>query len=517
MTISDGGLHDRLEDRARSGASVDVGRLAGDATRHRRRAPSPSIRLVGGVSVAASVIVAFAIVGGLVLRSAPAASPSNSHAEDSVTSPGPVAVLPLSTPWTMLVWSIGERAAFGVDTTTTVSDVIADGTGFIAVGTTTAPLPDGRKTSTGTIWRSADGHSWQTVDASGLENAALDRVGRVGDHLVVAGSRRPAVAGDSLFRTSNSSVWWSTDGQTWENRTADGAENLGVTEVAFGPDGVLMLVSGLGGPAPQSFLIADADLHWRRAQYSWPDDVRIKGLAAGPSGWLAFGATGAGDPPTMRPGGTSGAIWTSRDGEAWTPSAVDRSGGVIEGVLPVARGFLAYGDDAGLPCDTCLGGPIRLPRDVPTWFSASGNAWSRQATLDSGHGSRFGDMVTLSGPRIVGNGERSLSIGSTEDFTMTVVETQDGLTWHLIESVDVGAVGAEGADVLQQNDGPIAIGRDRIVAFHADPATGAPIPTVGVAQSTPDQPYESFAPRPLPTPNDVLCPNQLPCDDSNKP
>jgi hypothetical protein len=520
VTISDADLRDRLDARAGVAEGVNLGHLAQAAAGQRRR-PLPTARVVGGLSAAASVVLALAIGGAVVLRSAPAATPSaaasavaTSTAPSLATSP----VEPAIAPWTEVVWSAGDRAAFDLSGSTVVADGIADGDGFMAVGYSSV-REGGREDWVGRIWRSADGVSWRLTEGEWLTDVVLTRILRTSDRFVILGQHRPRAAGDSIARSTGTIVWSSTDGETWEPATPDGAEYLGTILATAGPPGILLSAQGEGGLGLPYYLVADTELNWQQFDRSWPPDARIRAVAASRDGWIAVGAAGAGNPTTMRPGGTVGSIWTSPDGATWSPATVDQPGGVIDGIAPVGGGYLAYGDDEGLPCDGCLGGPIRIERELPTWFSTDGDSWGRQMTLHSGPSILTGQIVGFSGPRVVAGDGRVIVIGSTEDGMMAIQETTDGMTWRDVEVRYVVAASEEVGSTFQGINGPVIVGRNGIVAFD-DRATvfgQSPFPWSAVGGPGSVGPLATFPPLTFPTPNDVTCPNQLPCDDNSRP
>src|SRR5262245_29277858 len=171
-----------LAGRAEAAAGLDLRALAVEITTRQPRRPRPSARFLGGVSVAATVALAVAIGGGLLLRGVPAASPplangpTGSVAPHS-SEPGPT---PPATAWTNLIWSSGDVSAFGGPGSTVLSDGLWDGSSFTVVGTWDSGSDAATRSWAGRVWRSADGHSWTRLDDGHLPAAVLARGAAVG-------------------------------------------------------------------------------------------------------------------------------------------------------------------------------------------------------------------------------------------------------------------------------------------------------------------------------------------------
>jgi hypothetical protein len=227
--------------------------------------------------------------------------------------------------------------------------------------------------------------------------------------------------------------------------------------IAAGPDGLLALARNLDGD--QFWLRSDNDLNWTRRKAIWNPDVRIFSLAAGTSGWLALGATGVG---TRDVGGgaearSSGAIWTSSDGLAWDPAAVQAPGGQINQAVRVGRGLLAIGSANDLACEGCVG-PL-LQAQPLSWFSPDGTSWTPVPGLDEGV-DRFSQTLVAADTA----GSRVLAFDTDSARQFRIRETVDGLTWHPVKSRFVVPTGGGSPDSTFRLETP-AVGGSTILAF----------------------------------------------------
>jgi hypothetical protein len=510
MTISDEELRANLERRAGSADRIDlIGVARAVATTPRNRDAARRPRVVAVVSAAASVAVALSLAGSLLLRnegSGPSSSASAAFGSPGVSAPpSPPLHAPAPMPWTELVWARSDPSAFTFSGNTYVQDGIADGDGFLAVGYT---IDDG--SVTGRIWQTTDGRSWDLLDGDWFADVQFDHILRLGSGLVIVGSHREPYVGSAPGR-SRPAVWWSVGGLPWEERSPANAEGLEVEFAAAGPAGVLLYVSEVRGQ--RHWLRATPDFQWTRLDETWPDDFRIRGIAAGEHGWTATGAIGAGSSTTMRPGGTLGAIWTSEDGGTWSAATIDEPGGVINGVLHVGDHFLAFGSESSLNCEGCLGGLILRP-SLTTWISSDGRDWRQATTFESGPGMRLGASVVVSGPRILGDGGPLLLFDTSENFQLTTRQTLDGETWTGIRNLHAMSDTPEEIAAMSGFEGPVIVGSTAVILFQYgpyDPTSSWPRPLLGSATVAAPELVATFPPNPLPTPNDYACPNNEPC------
>ena len=186
--------------------------------------------------------------------------------------------------------------------------------GFVALG---HDDQDGRVTPA--VWTSADGTSWRRV-AGGAGHPFGERSRLFG---VAVGAAGAVVVGTVGFGTgSDGAMWWSADGERWEQLSGDGA--------------------ALGGPGEQ----------------------QVNDVTATTSGFVAVGYDLA---PLQR---RRAAVWTSRDGKTWqralAPPRVDEDVGT-DGVSVL--------DVAGSGPLVAIGGGGRTSA---VWTSVDGIRWTRE-------------------------------------------------------------------------------------------------------------------------------------------
>jgi hypothetical protein len=200
--------------------------------------------------------------------------------------------------------------------TVEVTDVVATGDGWLAVGREDPPcqLDCGLAPVRAIVWTSSDGLHWTRVpDQPSLRHGAMTGVARMSSGFVAVGSV-----------TGRAAAWTSTNGSTW-TAVPD--------EATFQP------LPGTGtGPE-----------FW----------AEMSGVAVGHGVVVGVGGDGA-----RGGGGGSARAWWSADGRSWTEATGDRfAGGQIFGVTATPEGFLATGPSGE---QSCLGG---------IWASTDGRAW----------------------------------------------------------------------------------------------------------------------------------------------
>jgi hypothetical protein len=291
-----------------------------------------------------------------------------------------------------------------------VTDAIGNGDGFVAVGYTYA-----KRTNVGRIWLSPDGRSWRLVEPSAIGNLRPDRIVRVGNELVLLGTRLAGLAVDGPTE-----VWRSTNGTNWtQGPTAPAPTSLRF--VAAGSDGIL-------SAGRDTVMVLGPDLaSWTTAKRAVGDGVLLGTPTGGEGLWIQPGATGIGDAGAV----STGAIWTSTDGRTWSKAMIEDPAGVVLNAYRVEGGYVAIGSLANVGCRVCFG-PIVLTSVA--WFSADGQVWTRIPIPGSPEDS------PIFGSSFVGDGHRLIAIrpggvaviGGSEQTPMELTETVDGLTWTAI-------------------------------------------------------------------------------------
>ena len=420
--LTDELLRRRLSERASAGSAPALGTIARSvAASPRRRVSAGSARWPILGSAAACSIVAVALVVGLLNRTvSPAVAPSLGDMQSiaptsSAAAPAGsiVPVTPAAAAWTSIGWTPVSAKPFEVTKRTVVTDAVALGDGFVAVGYT----PDD-KPVVGHIWKSLDGQAWIRIDGGWLVGLIPDHLLTIGDRLVLLARR------DGPGDLDPTELWISDDGANWTQGPSPAGSTGYSRGVAGGADGLLVRFGG------QTFRIG-ADLHaWTLTTDTWPADVAIGQPTDGDGFWIQPGATGMGEAGTVR----TGAIWTSSDGVTWSPASLADPGGAVNEIYRVDGGWVAVGSALTFGCRLCYG-PIDLTRI--TWFSADGRAWTRVPRAGSSAANRwFGASFIGDGHRLIAIRPAAVQvIGGTDPPTVEMFQTVNGTTWTPMETL----------------------------------------------------------------------------------
>jgi hypothetical protein len=471
IPLTDELLRRRLVERADRAPELSLAAIARSVTAEPRRRWLPiaggRIAILG--PVAAVLVVAVAIAGGLLSRVAPPAVSGGSASPGTATaSPASIAA------WSSLTWEKTSPVPFESDETI-VNDAIAVGDGFVAVGTTEA-----NHALTGHVWLSPDGRTWERIDDPGIATLVPARVMAVGDTIVVLGDRR--TPGDAAKHVE---LWRSADGVEWTQGPSLPVPGDAVS-AAGGPAGILL-------PVDRRMFVIGPELDAWTETTTWPADVYLGSPAWADGRWIQPGATGV----VGANAPTTATVWTSVDGRAWTARTMTQSTGAAFRVFAAADGLVAIGQSTNL-CLFCYG-PLIQPQTA--WWSADGTAWS---AIDLHL--RPGDRTEFAG-----DGRRLLDLtgrlgSGDEPLAKSVSESLDGRTWTPIELVDpapganafaghVVVVGSHGVAILPGSSVDRSSG-----AFHPQPWWGAPIAT-GPTGS------------PNPEPSTIIVPGVVGCDE----
>lgn len=260
-------------------------------------------------------------------------------------------------------------AAVAATITATVAVLVAGEIGSLPpqqVGEAPAPaLPDV------VPWQEV---TWVRVDPpsmGGPLNQLPISIDRIQGGLVVIGHD---AEGDEGNQQQIGSVWLSSDGRTWDQHLVrEGVPAGDVAELrlaAAGPAGLLVVGGVCCSIEGAAAWLAPTGLAFERVplperQSTWMD------IEAGPSGFVAVGATWAGDPND--PDYTA-AIWSSPDGRTWAlvdAAAAGLGPGWANDVLWTGSDWIAVGSaDDGETSDGAV------------WRSPDGVAWERIAVDD---------------------------------------------------------------------------------------------------------------------------------------
>ncbi len=316
----------------------------------------------------------------------------------------------------------GPGGVFDATGEESVRDIAAWGTGFVAVGSRTVD-----NDQDAVAWYSADGETWEQVDAPALTGTGrqeLDAVTATGTMLVAGGYS--SYEGSQAVPVS----WRSPDGRTWEPASAplplnddprQAATDLTIRSITVDDQGIL----AAGGSEWRPHVWRSTDgLNWATLQNPvhgglFEDGVELEdaitaygttvALGAGPavlvlkSRWQdatgdAFPtggrqpfATSIAETPdvTIAGGGEytaatgenrekyTGQIWM-RDGGDWKPVDSDElAPGQVMDVVPYAGGFVAVGiEDFGLASGRKVVSADPLPDGI-AWTSPDGKRWTR--------------------------------------------------------------------------------------------------------------------------------------------
>jgi hypothetical protein len=396
--------------------------------------------LVGGVSlitqlkespVADSVTPSTLVTPSVVVPPTVAPSPSPPPA----TTPPTTSTAVLTSP----VTAVGDWTRWPVDPdifeTGAVLDVVAGGSGLIAVGSASASCGDGLDPCSGAVWLSEDGIVWDRLDdASGVfQDASSIQAVTAGDSgLVAVGDR---ASGDPL-------VWFSPDGMQWSRSvlpngkrafdvvaTDTGYVAVGFVERIQGED---ILVDGAVWTSPDGIIwnqVAEGSATFADA-YLTAITETDQGLVI--VGVLAQDRTGFG-------------VWTSPDGIAWTKRVVDTSFPGPMGLLDVTEGM-----------------PGVLTADVSggLWLSPDGVTWQDVSDPDF--------RVRSLAPR----GDGFVAVGHSCDdagCTTAVWASLNGITWNR-ETPEPGFFDGEMTTVRAVGPGLVAFS-----VLHSGPGEAAGI------------------------------------------
>jgi hypothetical protein len=265
-----------------------------------------------------------------------------------------------------------------------ISDVVTADDRFVAVGSSQVG-----NTSTGWIWNSSDGITWESVGRpEGFADIGFSSIDWDGEVFLAIGYATDNHPDDPQLNTIRPESWISTDGVTWER-------------------------GGVIGPETDSSDVANIG----------------RPIAAGP-GWVVGGSIWSLTENQQEP-----AIFTSRDGDVWTAAQLEgTASGSLGSLVELSDGRLfATGCEAPGPTNSGQFGAACYQRP---WHSDDGTTWTSGATSDVELGS-----ATRWGDRLVGVGSDADPSGQTER-TPRIMTSTDGVSWSAFRGFDSGQASA---------------------------------------------------------------------------
>ena len=321
-----------------------------------------------------------------------------------------------------------------------ISDVIAGGPGFIAVGFNFAA--DER--SDAAVWTSPDATEWSRVPHDealfGTGSAQMYQILRLRDRYVAIGATCDDPAGAC---PGHPRMWLSPDGLSWSRAPWDpavfgthvGINAASATEEELFAFGHVCRVDGVEFSAEDRALFATNTTEdclfvawsspdgstWERIYFDDDPLVSVSAITTGGPGFVAVGEAWDDSINDNRP-----AAWTSTDGRTWTRADTpDDRAGLINWVVATDNGFVGAGWLRGQDRNRHL--------QTAMWFSSDGASWS--LVHDEGADSDVLALV-LGGPGlIVGGAEAATNPAESQGAIWT---SPDGLSWTRITGPESG-------------------------------------------------------------------------------
>ncbi len=196
------------------------------------------------------------------------------------------------------------------DDTVTVTDVVARGNGWLAVGRQDpfCQIDCGTTARRGLAWTSSNGSEWTLIPGqAAFKGAGLNAVTRRADEFAAVGG----AGGHAVILTSPDGLKWSRvpDDPMFGSRASGDGPPVAATAVAW-DDGALVVLGMVQSEAHRVRAWWSADGRtWARAEVDKAVDGQVFSATTTPIGFHATGPSG-GD-------GCRGGIWSSTDGRAW--------------------------------------------------------------------------------------------------------------------------------------------------------------------------------------------------------
>jgi hypothetical protein len=221
--------------------------------------------------------------------------------------------------WTALRWDAPALTA----PYETITDVVADGGGYVAVGQIQTA-----KGNEAAAWVSQDWRTWTRtfLDASPAGGSTLWHVLPAGSGLVAVGSSGalhcvPPEGEGQVCDPLPIGLWTSADGRAWrQTPTPAVLTGVSIASVAAGPSG-LVIVGDTCWDEPGVWTSTDG-VAWHRETLAPAvfANAHFLGITAAHGGWILTGFTGGSKPACCAGSSAKGATpaaWFSSDGTDW--------------------------------------------------------------------------------------------------------------------------------------------------------------------------------------------------------
>lgn len=282
------------------------------------------------------------------------------------------------------------------------------------------------------LWFSTDGETWKSVD--GGAGGPLDATGEESVRDIAAiGSGFVAVGSRTLDNEQDGVVWYSPDGETWEQVEAaplagNGRQELltvATTEAGLVAGGY---TDGAGGQGVPVVWTSTDGIEWSAASGSLPmggnrigvDDLAVRSISVGDQGLIAAGGN------EWRPH-----VWRSADnGATWDELPNPVHGELFEGGVAL-RDAQAVGD-----ITVALGTEpsVLLLDGASRWQDATDDSFPRAAEQPFATSAAVGPEGA-----IAAGGRRTAPSGDTRETFSGQVWLRNGDGWDAVETDQLGA------------------------------------------------------------------------------
>ena len=269
--------------------------------------------------------------------------------------------------------------------------IATGGDGLVAIGF------DGGFGST--LWTSSDGQTWRDVTPAEFASYGLAAVTELADGGLVSVGRAETLD----IEASLAAAYLSDDGLTWTQVTDPEVMPGQLIDVTEAPDGTLIAVGGIPGADAAGFWRStDGGRSWQRAGEDLPASFLWSVVEGGP-GFVAAGWRRNPEP--------SVAVWTSTDGSTWERAADPEAfeGFEATDLVRTESGSLAM-----------VGGAID-GSGGQAWTSTDGTDW-QLAEVDGGLDGGYMRSLTDTPYGLIG-------VGTTGSSAAAWISTDNGATW----------------------------------------------------------------------------------------